>query len=146
MAKITRIKASDGPSKGGSTSGKVTRRVVLEDAKSAKEKRAARKQAEKAVSIDGGGASGGKKPGETAKSTKKSSQAETGKKPFILWRPFIALGHYLRDSWRELRQVRWPNRKATWKMVLAVLIYSALFVVLISVLDLRKEQNGSKQI
>ncbi len=61
---------------------------------------------------------------------------KTNKKPFILFRPFIAFGHYLKDSWKELRQVRWPNRKATWKMVLAVLVYTALFVLIISLLDL----------
>ncbi len=58
------------------------------------------------------------------------------KKVFILFRPFVAFGRYLRDAWREIRQVRWPNRKATWKMVLAVLVYTALFIVLISLLDL----------
>lgn len=59
-----------------------------------------------------------------------------GKKVFILFRPFVALGRYLRDSWKEIRQVRWPNRKATWKMVLAVFVYTALFVAIISLLDL----------
>ncbi|MBQ2660824.1 preprotein translocase subunit SecE [Candidatus Saccharibacteria bacterium] len=58
------------------------------------------------------------------------------KKPFILIRPFVALFRYLRDAWHELRQVRWPNRKATWKMVLAVLVYTAIFMVFISLLDL----------
>ena len=61
---------------------------------------------------------------------------EPVKKPFILFRPFIAFGRYLRDAWKEIRQVRWPNRKATWKMVLAVLVYTAVFVILISLLDL----------
>ena len=67
---------------------------------------------------------------------KKVKKAPEGKKVFILFRPFVALGRYLRDSWREIRQVRWPNRKATWKMVLAVLVYTALFVIIISLLDL----------
>ena len=66
---------------------------------------------------------------------KKQKKSE-GKKPFILFRPFIAFGRYLRDAWKEIRQVRWPSRKATWKMVLAVLVYTALFVILISLLDL----------
>ena len=71
-----------------------------------------------------------------AKKEKKATQKDGGKKPFILIRPFVAFGRYLRDSWREIRQVRWPNRKATWKMVVAVLIYTALFVLMISLLDL----------
>ena len=90
MAKITKIKASDGPSK--------------------KEEK---KEPKKAV-------------------VKKKSE----KKPFFLVAPFVYLWRYLRDSWMELRQVRWPNRKTTWKMVLAVVIYSALFMAIISLLDL----------
>lgn len=74
------------------------------------------------------------KPQKVAK-PKKEPKTE-GKKVFILFRPFVALGRYLRDSWREIRQVRWPNRKATWKMVLAVLVYTALFVAIISLLDM----------
>lgn len=49
----------------------------------------------------------------------------------VLTAPF----RYLRDSWREIRQVRWPNRKATWKMVFAIFIYAALFIALIMLLD-----------
>ncbi len=67
---------------------------------------------------------------------KKTKAKNTEKKPFILWRPLVYLGRYLRDSWREIRQVRWPNRKSTWKMVLAVVIYTVIFMVFISVLDL----------
>ncbi len=67
---------------------------------------------------------------------KKQKKVKKERKPFILFRPFITLGRYIRDSWRELRQVRWPNRKATWKMVLAIVIYSAFFMILITLLDL----------
>lgn len=114
MAKITRIKASDGPSKEEKSSEPtITRKkVVVKDKKTEKNKRVEEKKA------------------------KKSAKKTDGKKTFILFRPFVALGHYLRDSWREIRQVRWPNRKATWKMVLAVLVYTALFIILISLLDL----------
>ena len=71
-----------------------------------------------------------------AKTKTKIKTKKTAKKAFVLFRPFIAFGRYLRDSWREIRQVRWPNRKATWNMVLAVFVYTALFVALISLLDL----------
>ncbi len=54
---------------------------------------------------------------------------------FLLFRPFVAFGRYLRDSWREIRQVRWPNRKATWKMTLAVLVYCAIFMAFLLLLD-----------
>ena len=74
-----------------------------------------------------------------APKAKIKTTANTPEKPlkqvFILARPFVALGRYLRNSWRELRQVRWPNRKATWKMTLAVLVYCAIFIVFIMLLD-----------
>ena len=111
MAKITRIKASDSPSKNeAADEPAITRKkVVVKDKKSEKNKRNAEK---------------------------KVTTSKSEKKPFILIRPFVYLGRYIRDSWRELRQVRWPNRKATWKMVLAVLVYTAIFMVFISLLDL----------
>ena len=116
MAKITRIKASDGPrKKEEADEPAITRKkVVVKDKKSERVKRKEAKTAEKKV----------------------ATEKKSDKKPFILFRPFVYLGRYIRDSWKELRQVRWPNRKATWKMVLAVLVYTALFVVLISLLDL----------
>ena len=114
MAKITRIKASDTPRKEEkSAEPTITRKkVVVKDKKTEKTKKIAEKKA------------------------KKASKKADGKKTFILFRPFVAFFTYLRDSWREIRQVRWPNRKATWKMVLAVLVYTALFIILISLLDL----------
>ena len=124
MAKITRIKASDGPSRREEEPSEPTitrKKVTLKDKKSEKEKRKEIKAAEKKVSTEVG--------------TKK--KAESGeKKPFILIRPFVYLWRYLKGSWAELRQVRWPNRKATWKMVIAVLVYTVLFVALIMLLDM----------
>ena len=117
MAKITKIKASDSSSKKEEESNEPTitrKKVVVKDKKSEKTKRNKLKKAEKEI---------GK-----SKSNKK--------KPFILFRPFVALFNYLHNSWLELRQVRWPNRKATWKMVLAVMVYCLIFVVIISLLDL----------
>lgn len=82
------------------------------------------------------------KDSKTSKADKDTQKSEGDKseKPlkevFILARPFVALGRYLRDSWRELRQVRWPNRKATWKMTLAVLAYCAVFILLVTLLDI----------
>lgn len=49
--------------------------------------------------------------------------------------PFIAIGHYFRDSWHELKEVRWPDRKATWSMTAAVLLFSGFFVGLVVLLD-----------
>ncbi len=117
MAKITRIKANDSsPRKEESDEPKITRKkVIVKDKKTEKIKREALKKAEKEIRGDG---------------------EQKAKKGFILFRPFVALLTYIRDSWREIRQVRWPNRKATWKMVLAVLVYTVLFVALITLLDI----------
>lgn len=74
------------------------------------------------------------KPSTKAKQTDNKSAKRT-KKPFILFRPFIALGRYIRDSWRELRKVEWPSRRATWKMTLAVIVFCVIIGVLVLVLD-----------
>lgn len=49
--------------------------------------------------------------------------------------PFKALGRYFKGSWYELRQVRWPNRAATWSLTLAVLVFTGFFVLLVVLLD-----------
>ncbi len=49
--------------------------------------------------------------------------------------PFVAIARYFKGAWYELRQVRWPNRKATWSLTGAMLVFTAFFVVLILVLD-----------
>lgn len=46
-----------------------------------------------------------------------------------------ATGGYFKGAWVELRQVRWPNRRATWSLTGAVLAYSAFFIVLVLLLD-----------
>ncbi len=51
-------------------------------------------------------------------------------------RPFVAIKNYFAGAWYELRQVRWPNRRATWGMTFAVIAYSAFFVVLVILLDI----------
>jgi len=50
-------------------------------------------------------------------------------------KPFRATGSYFKGAWVELRQVRWPTRRATWGMTGAVLAYSAFFVVIVLLLD-----------
>lgn len=46
-----------------------------------------------------------------------------------------SIGGYFKGAWVELRQVRWPTRRATWGLTGAVLIYTAFFVVLVLLLD-----------
>jgi preprotein translocase, SecE subunit, bacterial len=51
-------------------------------------------------------------------------------------RPFVAFGGYFKGAWQELKQVRWPTRRATWGLTLAVLLYTLFFVVLVILLDI----------
>lgn len=74
-----------------------------------------------------------------AKKAKKAS-GEKSKNPLIRFLLFIttpirAFFRYLAESWQELKQVRWPNRKMTWKLVFAVILYTVIFAALIMVLD-----------
>ena len=47
---------------------------------------------------------------------------------------------YFSGSWRELRQVRWPNRRASWGLTLAVILFTLAMVALILLLDYGFEQ------
>jgi preprotein translocase SecE subunit len=71
---------------------------------------------------------------KTVKSPKKATptQPMTEKKSK---NPFRAIGAYFAGAWYELRQVRWPNRKATWSLTMAMLVFTGFFVVLILLLD-----------
>ncbi|CAN5423448.1 hypothetical protein BH10PAT4_BH10PAT4_0710 [soil metagenome] len=50
-------------------------------------------------------------------------------------KPFVMFGGYFKGAWFELRQVRWPNRKATWSLTGAVLLFTGFFVLIILLLD-----------
>ena len=113
MAKITRIKAKD-PGKSPEESVEAPQtvkrlRVGKDGAKSAK-------KAAEPVKID-------------AKATKPVAKAEKKLKKSK------KEGNYFKNAWLELRQVRWPSRKATWKMVVAIFIYTGLFIAVIMLLD-----------
>lgn len=64
--------------------------------------------------------------------TKKTKVKKSGKKRL----GFLgSIGGYFKGAWVELRQVRWPTRRATWGLTGAVLLYSAFFVVIVLLLD-----------
>lgn len=42
---------------------------------------------------------------------------------------------YFSGAWRELQQVRWPDRRASWSLTLAVIAFSLFFAGLILGLD-----------
>lgn len=73
------------------------------------------------------------KPAEAAKKAVKPERSETEQAPRK--NPLKRLGAYFRGAWAELRQVRWPDRKSTWAMTLALLAFTAFFVVVILFLD-----------
>ncbi|HEY1085357.1 MAG TPA: preprotein translocase subunit SecE [Candidatus Saccharimonadales bacterium] len=64
---------------------------------------------------------------------KKSKAPKAAKKPKVEERGGI-VGYFV-GAWKELRQVHWPTRRATWGLTGAVLAFSAFFVVFILLLD-----------
>ncbi len=42
---------------------------------------------------------------------------------------------YFEGAWRELKQVRWPDRGATWSLTVAVIVFSVFFAGVILSLD-----------
>lgn len=42
---------------------------------------------------------------------------------------------YFSGSWRELRQVRWPTRRATWGLTSAVILFTGVLAIFILALD-----------
>mgnify|MGYP002336036808 CR=1 FL=1 len=57
--------------------------------------------------------------------------------PFKLFGKFLRwiIPSYFISSWRELRKVRWPNRKETWRLTLAVFIFAIVFGALVAGVD-----------
>lgn len=49
--------------------------------------------------------------------------------------PLAPIGRYIKGSWSEIRQVRWPSRRATWGMTLAVILFTLFFALVILLLD-----------
>lgn len=51
-----------------------------------------------------------------------------------------AIGDYFMGSYQELRQVKWPNRRAAWSLTFAVIVFTVGMVALILALDYGFEQ------
>jgi preprotein translocase SecE subunit len=71
-----------------------------------------------------------------------NKQAPTEKEPK---RRFMSgfIGYFV-GAWRELRQVRWPNRRMTWSYTLAVIIFSVVMAIFIVLLDLGLNELSRK--
>lgn len=48
---------------------------------------------------------------------------------------FKRIGGYFKGSWEEIKLVRWPDRRSTWKMTGALITFTVAFAVLILLLD-----------
>jgi preprotein translocase SecE subunit len=53
----------------------------------------------------------------------------------LITQALFAIGRYFKGAWLELKQVRWPTRKSTWGLTLAVILFSIFFIVIILLLD-----------
>lgn len=109
--KVTRIKATDTPS--GSS--------IKKAAPSVSAAKPAKKSATTAVV-----ANADSKPVKAKKIKNSDSESKN---------VFKRIGGYFKGAWQELRVVRWPTRQATWSLTLAVILFSAFFVLLILALD-----------
>ena len=47
----------------------------------------------------------------------------------------VLLINFVRSSFRELRDVVWPNRRQTTQLTLAVFVFAIVFGIIISVTD-----------
>ena len=114
---VTRITATDDTPSKKSKKGTQSQSIATKDATKTKAK--AKAKAAEPV-----------KAGESESKTTKRQPKQRRRLPLG---PF---GRYLKGAWAELRLVRWPNRRATWSMTLAVLMFSVAFGVVILLLDI----------
>lgn len=131
MANVTRIKAKDSKpsekSSGSASDAEISRKVSIKAKNSENKKlRSADKKAVKAKA---------KAIRKEKRSAEKKEMPKWLKPLWVISAPFRAIGRYFRDSFRELRQVRWPNRKNTWKITFSVILYVVVIVVFIMLLD-----------
>ena len=106
--KVTRISAKDDGPKTREDKDEVATRKVSVKAKNSESKKAVAAKKAKAK--------------EQKKAEKKADKKEK------------KVG-YFRGAFREIRQVRWPNRKETWKMTLSVIVYVIILATAIMLLD-----------
>jgi preprotein translocase SecE subunit len=48
---------------------------------------------------------------------------------------FGPFGRYFKGAWQELRVTKWPNRRSTWGLTLAVILFSIFFALLVLLFD-----------
>ena len=70
-----------------------------------------------------------------SKEIKSESKKKSSFKKTRIYRFLKMINNYFVGAWKELRLVRWPNRKATWAMTGAVVFFTVFLFVLILLLD-----------
>jgi preprotein translocase SecE subunit len=58
-----------------------------------------------------------------------------GKYRLFRWISYIFVPPYVRNSWKELRQVTWPGRAKTWRLTYAVIVFSVAFGLIVAGVD-----------
>lgn len=75
----------------------------------------------------------------SAKTTKSSAKAKTAasspKNSKSRRNPLSTITGYFRGAWQEIKQVRWPDRRSTWGMVGALIVFTAALFLVIILLD-----------
>lgn len=66
---------------------------------------------------------------KTASKTNKSKNSKSHRNPLS------AITGYFRGAWQEIKQVRWPDRRSTWGMVGALIVFTAALFLVIILLD-----------
>lgn len=66
---------------------------------------------------------------KTASKTSKSKNSKSRRNPLS------AITGYFRGAWQEIKQVRWPDRRSTWGMVGALIVFTAALFLVIILLD-----------
>lgn len=116
--KVTRIKATDTSAKAKTKSTATAKKPAAKVSKPAAINRPPKKD-NKLATKD-----------ESTKSKQVKATDSSAKKS-----PLKAFLGYFAGAWYELKQVRWPNRRATWSLTLAILVFTGFFAGLILLLD-----------
>jgi preprotein translocase SecE subunit len=61
--------------------------------------------------------------------------AKLGRFRIFRWIGYILIPPYVRNSWRELRLVTWPDRKQTFRLTYAVIVFSIIFGLIVFGVD-----------
>jgi len=75
-------------------------------------------------------ASKGSKATASAKDAKTKSSSKKPRRS-----PLSAVRKYFAGAWDELKQVRWPDRRSTWAMTGALIVFTLAFIVVILLID-----------